>query len=83
MPLEKLTAAELDGRPSGRAKPEYVRFLSGLRVGQGGRAVVADEGVSRQSVKNRLKFAAEAAGVEIKFQRSSPNDVVFAVVGRA
>lgn len=82
MALEKLTAKELAGRPGGRPRAEYVAFLSELRVGQGGRAVVAEEGVTRQALKNRLKVAAAAAGVEIKFQRSSPEDVVFEMVSR-
>lgn len=83
MALEKLSAKDLTGRPQGRPSDEYVTFLSGLRLGQGGRAIVAEEGVTRQALKNRLKVAAAAAGVQIKFQRSSPQDVVFEVVGRS
>jgi len=83
MPLEKLSNQELSTHVSGRGAPEeYVNFLNGLRVGQGGRAVVSKEGVSRQSVKNRLIRAAESVGLELKFRRSPAETVVFEVTGR-
>ena len=55
-------------------------FLKGLRVGEGGKAVVAEEGVSRQSVKNRLLVAADVLGKAIVFRRSDTALVVFEVV---
>ncbi len=81
MPLEKLSKAQLEGRTGRGANSEYVGFLKGLKVGDGGRAVVAQERATRQTVKNRLNAAATEAGVKIKFLRSSPEEVVFKVVG--
>lgn len=83
MPLQKLSTDAL--RASGgtsRKRSPYVFFVGGLRVGEGGRASVAEEGVSRQQIKNRLRSAADDVGVEIKFMRSSPDEVVFRVVSR-
>lgn len=80
--IEKLTPADLDRMRSTSRNPECVEFMQGLRVGQGGRVVVADEGVSRQSVKNRISKAATVAGVEIKYLRSKPDVVVFEVVSK-
>lgn len=74
--IRKLTAAQL------AARPEYVHFLQGLAVGEGGMARVADEGVGRQSLKNRISAAAQAAGVSIKYHRSGADSVVFEVVAR-
>jgi len=85
MPLQKLTADQLTGRPRTRSRgatSEYVAFLRSLRVGQGGKAIVEGEGVSRQSIKGRLKKAAQEAGVTIKFHRSSPGEVVFEVTDK-
>lgn len=64
------------------ARPEYVAFLKGLAVGEGGMANIAEEGVGKQSLKGRLLLAAKAAGVTIAFKRSGPETVVFEVVGR-
>jgi hypothetical protein len=81
MPLQKLSAADLAGGPGrSRVSEEYVHFMRGLRPGEGGRASVKDEGVTRQSVKNRLKAAAEVAGVNVRFVRSGNDEVVFQVV---
>lgn len=41
---------------------------------------VKEEGVTRQTVKNRVKTTAEALGYAIKFWRSGPDDVVFEIV---
>ena len=57
--------------------PEYFAFISSARVGSGGRLIVADEDVGRQTVKTLLLVAAEAAGKEIKFNRCPAEDVVF------
>lgn len=81
MPLIKLSAAELSARGSHRsANPEYTTFLRGLSVGEGGKAIVADEGASRPTVKNRLIRAAEEASVQLKFHRSGDDALVFEVV---
>jgi len=83
MAIQKLTRDDLTrNKPMGRrgANPEYVTFLQGLKTGEGGKAVVADEGVSRQSVKNRLNSAAKVVGVTLKFHRSAEEEVVFEVV---
>ncbi len=74
--LTRLTREQL------AARPEYVRFMQTLAVGEGGMATTADEGVGKQSVKNRLSAAARAAGVKIKYHHSDENTVIFAVVGR-
>lgn len=84
MPLQKLSAADLKAGAGtkSRSRSPYVLFLGGLRIGEGGRAVVAEEGVSRIQVKNRVKAAAKAVGVKIAFQRTEPEIVVFRVVAR-
>jgi len=84
MPLQKLDRSQLQAhaRPKRRKPSPYVFFMGGLRVGEGGRAIVAEEGVSRQQIKNRLQAAAKSVGVIIKFARSSPDEVVFRVTGR-
>ena len=82
MPLQKLTRADLasgTGRSASRANPEYVSFLASTTPGDGGRAMVAAEGTTRQTVKNRLTAAANAAGVSIKFHTSGPDEVIFEV----
>lgn len=83
MPLIKMSRQDFartasGGRRSGN--PEYIRFLQALKPGEGGKAVVADEGVSRQSVKNRLGVAAKAVGVGLKYHRSGDEEVIFEVV---
>ena len=84
MPFEKLTAEQLNAASgTSTAYAEYVAFLRPLRVGQGGKTSVKDEGVSKQTVKNRMIKAAEAAGVKIKFRRSSAEEVIVEVAGRA
>lgn len=80
MAIKKLTAAQVDARRTGTANEEYVEFLKKLKAGEGGEATVAHEGVSRQTIKNRLNKAAAVAGVKIKYFRSSPDQVVFEVV---
>lgn len=84
MPFQKLSAAELSASASGagRSRSPYALFLGGLRVGEGGRATVAEEVVSRIQIKNRLKAAAKDVGLNIAFVRSSPEEVVFHVVSR-
>ena len=85
MPFEKLTQKEVDSlasRGSAGYQP-YTEFIADLRVGQGGRITVAEEGVARNSVKQRLTMSAAAAGVTIKFLRSSEETVVFQVTGRS
>ena len=79
MPLEKLTASELTRRPRGRVNREYLKFIESLRSGEGGRTTTQKEGATKQTVKNRLKRAAKAAGVEIDFMRTPPTEVVFKI----
>lgn len=64
------------------ARPEYVRVLQGLAVGEGGMTTTADEGTSKITIKNRLTTAAGAAGVRIKFHRSNAQTVIFEVTAR-
>ena len=80
--IERLTADQLDQIRAVGRNTEYVEFLASLRKGQGGRVNVAESGVSRQSVKNRVNAAAAAAGVQIKHLRSGQDVVVFEVVGK-
>jgi hypothetical protein len=84
MPLEKLTADQLSGdrRRRRAGNREYIAFLRSLRIGQGGRATVEAEGITRQGIKVRLKTAAQEAGVVIQFIPSSANEVLFQVVGK-
>lgn len=74
--IRTLTAAQLS------ARPDYVAFLQSAAVGTGGMASVADEGVGKTSLKNRLSAAADAAGVTIRYKRSGPDTVVFEVAAR-
>ena len=84
MPFEKLTAAQLNAASGTTgAKPEYVAFLKSLKVGEGGRSTVKAEGATRHTVKNRMKKAADTAGVTIKFSRSSADLVVFEITGHS
>lgn len=82
MALIRLSAAELLATPSAPVN-EYARFIAGLDVGEGGKAMVKAEGVSRQSVKTRLKAAATDVGAEIKFHRTASDEVIFEVTGAA
>ena len=81
MPLQKLTRADLAGNgAAGRNVPaEYVEFMRGLRPGDGGKAVLADEGATKITVKRRLEAAAQAAGTTIRFLRSPAGEVQFEV----
>ena len=79
MPLEKLSRADIARYRAGGGHPEYVAFLSTLSVGEGGWTTVEDEGVSRQTIKNRLSKSAQALGVGIAFKRSPPDRVVFEI----
>jgi len=83
MPFEKLSKAELAGAGAAgrRVVPaEYVAFIRGLRPGEGGRAVLADEGVaSKVTMKARLEAAAQTAGVSLRFLRSPAGEVKFEV----
>lgn len=82
MPFQKLTRADLGSTGDGRRQvpAEYVAFLQGLRPGEGGRAVLADEGgASKVTMKARLEAAAKAAGVPLRFLRSPAGEVQFEV----
>lgn len=85
MPFQKLTAADLSASTDGasRSRSPYTLFMGGLRVGEGGRTTVAEEGISRAQIKNRLKASAKDVGVKIAFLRTEPEEVVFKVVARA
>jgi hypothetical protein len=74
MAFEKLSADEL------AAEPEYVRVLKELSAGEGVKATVKKEGVGKATIKKRLKEAAEASAVRIKFHRTPPEIVVAEVV---
>ncbi len=74
MALTKLSKHEI------AANPEYLKFLRSLKAGEGGRALVSEEGVSKPTLKQQLNTAAQAAGVTIKFHRSPKDEVIFQVV---
>jgi hypothetical protein len=78
MAFEKLSADEV-----GAFGSEYVSFLRALKPGEGARASVTAEGVTKITLKKRLVHAAELAGVKIKFQRATKDTVVLEVVGPA
>ena len=79
--IERLSRVELDRFRATAAHPEY-QVLGEMRKGEGGKIVVADAGVGRQSVKNRLNATAKALGVDIKFLRSGTDIVVFEIAGK-
>jgi hypothetical protein len=87
--LQKLSAAEL-AKTEGKAPPSsrqralnpYADFFKGIRVGQGGHVMVAEEGVSRQYLKLKISAAAKDAGVTIKYLSTGPDEVRFKVTGR-
>lgn len=83
MPLEKLSKTDIARYRSGGGYKEYVDFLSKLKAGEGGWATVDEEGVSRQTIKNRLKKSADALGVGIAFKRSPSDRVVFEITEAA
>ena len=78
VPIQKLSKKDFETPVAGH--PEYIEFLSSARVGEGGRLMVDEEGVSRQSVKNRLNIASKVTGKNLRFYRSAPSEVVFQVV---
>ena len=81
MPIESLSKKDLEVTSSpGTLRQEYVEFLESCRMGSVGRLEVANEGASRQTVKNRLRKAADATGKKIKFLRSAASQVIFQVV---
>jgi hypothetical protein len=86
MPLEKLTRTEMAALKGTTPDPiiaEYAQFLGRLSIGEGGKAVVAKEGATRFTVRARIRKAADATGVHLKFLRSSPDVVMFEVVDAA
>jgi hypothetical protein len=81
MPIRVLTADELvQRRGVTGVSAEYMQTLTSIPQGGGGEIIVADEGVSRQSVKNRLERAAKLANVPIRFVRSDTDRVLFEVL---
>jgi len=80
--FRKLTRAELERYRVTSSYPEYAEFVSGLKPGEGGAVSVAEAKVGRQTIKNRLKTAAEANGTKIKFVRTkgTSDSIVFEVL---
>ena len=66
-------------RAAGGAYKPYVEVLAQMEPGQGGEILVADEGVSRQMVKNRVVRAAASLSKPIAFVRSGEDTVIFEV----
>ena len=81
MPITVLSPEELARRRGlGGVAGAYIETLSNMAPGQGGEIKVAEEGTSRQTIKNRLSQAAKATGIPISFVRSGDDLVVFAVL---
>lgn len=82
MPLQKLSPRQLKGERKSSALPEYLEFINSLKPGEGGRTTTAREGVSRQTVKTRVKVAADELGATIRFHRCPEDQVVFELIKR-
>ena len=80
--FQKLNHTDIERYRATNSYPEYVEFLNDMRKGEGGRVDVVATGVGRQTVKNRLKASASASGIQIKFLRSRPTDVIFEVLAK-
>ena len=82
MSIHVLSPSELsERRATAGVATEYVKALATIPAGSGGEVDIAEEGIGRESVKNRLKKAAAHANVQIKFVRSGKGQVVFEVLG--
>jgi hypothetical protein len=81
--FQRMNRNDIERYRATHSYPEYVAFLNDLRKGEGGRVDVVATGVGRQTVKNRLKASASASGMQIKFLRSRPTDVIFEVLAKA
>jgi hypothetical protein len=79
--IQKLNRVELDRYRVTASFPEYAE-IADMRKGDGGKVVVTEANVGRQTVKNRLKATSSAYGLRIKFLRSKPDVVVFEVTDK-
>lgn len=83
MPFTTITpeqAAELTAS-RGEAASEYIDNMRDLEPGTIVRIRPGDEGVQKQTVKNRLNRAAKALGVEVDYMRSPADEVLFTING--
>jgi len=78
----KLSAEQLSSGAPTKPASRYAQFLARREVGEGGKTTVKAEGVSRQTIKNRLTRAAQETGTTIKFHRSPEDEVIFEVTGK-
>jgi hypothetical protein len=86
MPLEKLSRteiAQLKGTGPDPIIAAYAAFLGRLSIGEGGKAIVADEKATRFTVKKRVQTAADGAGIYLKWFRTPPEVLMFEVVDAA
>jgi hypothetical protein len=86
MPLEKLSRTEIAALKGTAPDPiiaEYALFLGRLSIGEGGKAVVADEKATRFTVRKRIQAAADGAGIHLKWFRTPPEVLMFEVVDAA
>ena len=82
MAVKVITREEALARSKrGGINEEYVAQMKKAGVGGLVGIDVPEEGVSRQTVKNRVKKTAEALGYTVKFWRSGEDDVVFEITG--
>ena len=80
MPIQAMSKKDFQDYTSSGGHAEYVSFLKSANVGAGGKLTLKEEGVSRQTIKNRLNTAAKITGRKIKFYRSPATEAVFQVV---
>jgi hypothetical protein len=81
MPLERLSPDDLALLAvTEKATPEYLAFVQRMLPGDGGRAIVATEGITRQAIRNRLDAAAAYLGTELEYLPAGKGQVVFVAV---
>jgi len=81
MAIEYLTADHLALiEVTNRTSPEYVAFMQRMMPGDAGRAIVAQEGITQQAIKNRLDAIAEVLGITLRYLPGSSDEVVFEAV---
>jgi hypothetical protein len=81
VPLERISAEQLILlKVAEKCTPEYLAFVQRMMPGDGGRAIVAKEGITRQAIRNRLDAAAEFLGTELEYLPSGRDEVAFVAV---
>jgi hypothetical protein len=60
---------------------EAEAYLSSIPLGDGA-VIFLEEGEDREKVKRRFKSAAKRLGLRIRFGRSSPDRLIFQILGK-